>query len=299
MRVFSQYGVRSVAESDRARSCAVRAAPRYPQAWVEEQFLVRHRVVVVRRVSARSADAVVRRVFAAAAGPEACSAGAVFPARVAASSSALREKRREVLRVVSFRPEGKQWGSRFAGAPRIELREAPPFGPARAVQQELERASPEVVPEAPEERAVSALPWIPVEVAPEPILAAAQQPAAVLQGRASAVPSVLPLPRVSPRLLARVAVPALPLVLPFPGGRRVQSQQLPSVVPSLQLLPRAARQLQQPRCGVSFEEYPQAGPPRCWSATSRAHPCAAAHESLQSCRGSARARAHRLEVFLP
>ena len=44
---------------------------------------------------------------------------------------------------------------------------------------------------------------------------------------------------------------------------------------------------------------PPAGPRPCWSATSRAHPCAAVRESLRSCRGSARERAHRLEVSLP
>jgi hypothetical protein len=162
---------------------------------------------------------------------------------------------------------------------------------------ELARAEPEAP--AVWERAL--IPLQAARTAQAPEEAVAQMQAAALRAPVSvAAPYALLQPQAWFLPLAQEAVAAAPAlsVLPFPESRRVLPRP-PSEVLSRQLLPHAAPRLQPLQFGASFAEYPPAGPRRCWSATLLAHPCVAAHVSLRSCRGSARERAHRLEVSLP
>ena len=275
------YGVRSVVDNDRAGSSAVRAA-RLPvhlvhRAWTEP-YLGQRRVAEACRVSAQVGAEAALRVVVEAAEPEVCSAVAVFPVRVAAWSSALHGKQRKAAaRSVSSRPAATQSGSRSVSAQQTEHRGAPDVGPTVVAEPERARA----VAMAQRAPVVSELPWLRVQGVPaaESRLVAAQLQAEALQASEAPWAPVLPRP-VSLRFSERVAVEVpVPLVLPSPGSRSAPSQQLPSAALSRQLPRRgAAQQLQRLRCGVSCEEYPPAGPRRCWSATSRAHPCVAAHE---------------------
>jgi hypothetical protein len=152
------------------------------QAWAEEPILVQHRVAKVLRVFAPQSGAAVLRVFLAAAGPEACSVGAISPERVAAWSSALREKPLEVAAAFS-RTEVKRLDSPFDAARQIEPRGAPVFGPVAAEQQALEPASVEQGLAAQGEPVASGQPLLPVRAAPELVPVAARLPAAALQAR--------------------------------------------------------------------------------------------------------------------
>jgi len=182
-------------------------------------------------------------------------------------------------------PEAKQWDSPSAWAQQTELREAPAFGPLGA-EQELERESAAGESAAPGELEASeqVLPLVEdVKLALRAAVAAEQwesEPVAVLQAQVSVAPwAPFPLQPVSFRFLEQAAEELAALsALPSRESQPVQHQPFPSQVLSRQLLPRAAQQLQQPRCGVSFGEYPPTGPRRCSSATSQAHPYAAAHE---------------------
>src|SRR5262245_52576750 len=107
-RASSQYDVRTAADNGPGGSIASEEAlSRYLRAWAEAQLrypAVRYcaRVVLER-------DVVVRPVFVEVAGVEAGSAGATFPAPVAAWSCALRATPRG-LQGASFRQAGKQSG---------------------------------------------------------------------------------------------------------------------------------------------------------------------------------------------
>ena len=277
------YGARSVVDNDRVGSSAVRAA-RLPvhlvhRAWTEP-YLGQRRVAEACRVSAQVGAEAALRVVVEAAEPEVCSAVAVFPVRVAAWSSALHGKQLEAAaRSASSRPAATQWGSRSVSAQQTEHRVAPAVEPTVVVEPERVRAVAVLV--AQRVPAVSELPWLLVQGMPaaESRRVAAPLRAEALQASEAPWAPVLPRPA-SLRFSERVAVEVpVPLVLPSPGSRSARSQQLPSAALSRQLpRRRAAQQLQRLRCGASFEEYPPAGPRRCWSATSRAHPCVAAHE---------------------
>ena len=139
-RVSFQYDVHNAAGSGPTDSIASEEVPSLSlQAWTAAQLRYRSACCCARVVLVQ--DAVALLVFVAAVGVAACSAGATFPAQVAAWSCVPRATPL-VLPEASFRQAGKQSGLPVALARQTSPREVPLVGPGE--EAELQESAEEL-----------------------------------------------------------------------------------------------------------------------------------------------------------
>ena len=139
-RVSFQYDVHNAAGSGPTGSIASEEVPSLSRrAWTAVQL--RYRAVCCSARVVLVQDAVALLVFEAAVRVEACSAGAAFPAQVAAWSCVPRARPR-VLPGASFRQAGKQSGLPVALAQQTSPRAVPLVGPGE--EAELQESAEEL-----------------------------------------------------------------------------------------------------------------------------------------------------------